>query len=157
MGVANSGVCLRIFIYKLSGPVLDAIFVVVVIILLANSAVSAQETKPDFTGASNLSCYIQATTDNLGKLNGYLVRVDIQYQEKRKPRWNQLMRMYRVEDRKKAGQFCLSMYKKYFKEEQEQYEASLRQAPREPASRPIPHVVTNVVRPLNLDSQGLVF
>jgi hypothetical protein len=45
--------------------------------------------------------------------------------------------MFRVEDRKKAGQFCVSMYKQYFNEEQKQYEALLRQAQREAASRPV--------------------
>ena len=44
----------------------------------AFSTVSAQETKPDFTDAATCSCSIQMTTDNLGKLNGYLVRLDIQ-------------------------------------------------------------------------------
>ena len=123
----------------LSRPVLGATFVGV-LILLAYSTVSAQDTKPDFTGASNLSCYIQPTTDNVGKLNGYLVRLDIQYSENHKPRWNHPMGMYRPEDRKKAGQFCISIYKQYFKIEQKQYEASQKLPHREGASRPIPQV-----------------
>jgi hypothetical protein len=126
---------LRILIYKFSGRVLGAIFVTACV-LLANSTVSAQETKPDFTDAATCSCFIQTTTDNLGKLNGYLVRLDIQYQENHKPRWNHPMRMYRIEDRKKAGEFCISMYKKYFQEEQKHYEALQKQAQREAASKP---------------------
>jgi hypothetical protein len=138
---------LRIFIYKFRGIVLGAICVTL-LISFANSTVSAQEAKPDFTGATSCSCYIQTKTDNLGHLNGYLVRLDIQYLENHKPRWNHPMRMYRVEDRKKAGQFCLSMYKQYFKEEQRQYEALQRQARRELTSNPIPQVaVSNSLAP----------
>ena len=125
---------MRILIYKFSGLVLGAI-IVTTFILLADSTVSAQETKPDFADAATCSCYIQMTTDNLGKLNGYLVRLDIQYQENQKPRWNHPVRMYRIEDRKKAGEFCISMYKKYFQEEQKHYEALQKQAQREAASR----------------------
>jgi len=127
---------LRILIRTLSELVPGAIFVTA-IILLANSTVSAQKEKPDFNGATSFSCYIQTTHDNLGLLNGYLVRVEIQYQKDSRPRWNRPMRMFRVEDRKKAGQFCVSMYKQYFNEEQKQYEALLRQAQREAASRPV--------------------
>jgi hypothetical protein len=126
---------LRILTHKLSGLVLGAI-IVTAFLLLANSPLSAQEAKPDFADAATCSCYIQMTTDNLGKLNGYLVRLDIQYQENHKPRWNHPVRMYRIEDRKKAGEFCISMYKQYFKEEQKHYEAKLKQAQREAASRP---------------------
>jgi hypothetical protein len=126
---------LRILIHKLSGLVAGAI-IVTAFILLANSPLSAQETKPDFADAATCSCYIQMTTDNLGKLNGYLVRLDIQYRENQKPPWNHPVRMYRIEDRKKAGEFCISMYKKYFQEEQKHYEALQKQAQREADSRP---------------------
>jgi hypothetical protein len=126
---------LRILIHKFSGLALGAI-IVTAFVLLANLAASAQETKPDFADAATCSCYIQTTTDNLGKLNGYLVRLDIQYREDQKPRWNHPMRMYRIEDRKKAGEFCISMYKKYFQEEQKHYEAVQKQAQRQAASRP---------------------
>jgi hypothetical protein len=124
----------RILIHKFSGLMLGAI-IVTAFILLANPTVSAQETKPDFADAATCSCYIQMTTDNLGKLNGYLVRLDIEYRENQKPRWSHPMRMYRIEDRKKAGEFCISMYKKYFQEEQKHYEALQKQAQREAASR----------------------
>lgn len=126
---------MRILIYKFSGLMLGAI-IVTAFMLVANSTVSAQETKPDFADAATCSCYIQTTTDNLGKLNGYLVRLDIQYRENQKPHWNHPVRMYRIEDRKKAGEFCISMYKKYFQEEQKHYEALQKQAQREAASRP---------------------
>jgi hypothetical protein len=135
LGAVQEGDCLGIHIHKLLGLVLGAI-IVTAFILLANSPLSAQETKPDFADATTCSCYIQTTTDNLGKLNGYLVRLDIQYQENQKPRWNHPVRMYRIEDRKKAGEFCISMYKKYFQEEQKHYEALQKQAQQEAASRP---------------------
>ena len=128
-------------IYKLSRPVLSATFIAL-LLLFAGSSVPAQGEHPDFNGAATCSCYIRETTDNQGKLNGYSVRLDIQYQDSRKPRWNHPMRMYRVEDRKKAGQFCVSIYKQYFKMEQKQYEASQKQAHREDGSRPIPQVAT---------------
>jgi hypothetical protein len=133
--VLQGGDCLRMLIYKLSGPILAAIFIAA--LLLANSTFSAEETKPDFTGATNCACSIQTTTDTLGHLNGYLVRLDIQYLGNLKPRWNQPMRMYRVEDRKKAGEFCISMYKQFFKEEQKQYEALQRQTHRDAASKTV--------------------
>jgi hypothetical protein len=104
--------------------------------LLANSSISAQHMKPDFNGAEHFSCAIQTTSDNLGKANGYVVRLDIQYQDSLKPRWNHPMRMFRPENRKKAGQFCLSMYREYFKEEQKQFEASQKQIKGQGASRP---------------------
>jgi hypothetical protein len=126
---------LRILIHTLSGLVLGAI-IVTAFVMLANPTVSAQENKPDFADAATCSCYIQNTTDNLGKLNGYLVRLDIQYRENQKPHWNHPVRMYRIEDRKKAGEFCISMYKKYFQEEQKHYEALQKRAQREAASRP---------------------
>jgi hypothetical protein len=126
---------LRILIDKFSELVLGVI-IVTAFVLLTDSTVSAQETKPDFADAATCSCYIQMTTDNLGKLNGYLVRLDIQYREDQKPRWTHPVRMYRIEDRKKAGEFCISMYKKYFQEEQKHYEALLKQAQREAASKP---------------------
>jgi hypothetical protein len=126
---------LRILTYRFSRLVLGAI-IVTAFALLAESTVSAQETKPDFADAATCSCSIQMTTDNLGKLNGYLVRLDIQYRENQKPPWNHPVRMYRIEDRKKAGEFCISMYKKYFQEEQKHYEALQKQAQREAASKP---------------------
>jgi hypothetical protein len=106
------------------------------ILLLTNPRISAQQSKPDFTGAEHFSCAIQTTSDNLGKTNGYIVRLDIQYQDSLKPRWNHPMRMFRPEDRKKAGQFCLSMYKQYFREEEKQFEASEKQIRRRSALRP---------------------
>ena len=126
---------MRILTYRFSRLVLGAI-IVTAFALLAESTVSAQETKPDFADAATCSCSIQMTTDNLGKLNGYLVRLDIQYRENQKPPWNHPVRMYRIEDRKKAGEFCISMYKKYFQEEQKHYEALQKQAQREAASKP---------------------
>ena len=123
---------MRILNDRLSRVAFGAMFVTP-LVLLASSTISAQEAKPDFTGATHCSCYILPTSDNLGNTNGYLVRLDIQYQDNVKPRWNHRMRMYRVEDRKKAGQFCLSMYKQYFKEEQKQYEAALKQIQRQAA------------------------
>ena len=130
-----------LLIYKLSGPVLSAAFIAL-LLLFAGSSVPAQDQHLDFNGAATCSCYIRATTDNQGKLNGYVVRLDIQYQENSKPRWNHPMRMYRVEDRKKAGQFCVSIYKQYFKMEQKQYEALQKEAHREGGSRLIPQVAT---------------
>jgi hypothetical protein len=121
---------LRILTYKLSRVAFGALFITP-LVLLASSTISAQDAKPDFTGATGCSCYIQTTSDNLGNTNGYLVRLDIQYRDNLKPRWNHRMRMYRAEDRKKAGQFCLSMYKQYFKEEQKQYEALQKQTQRQ--------------------------
>ena len=126
---------MRITFDKFSGLALGAIFAMA-FLFIPSSPASAQEKKPDFTGAASCSCYVQTATDNLGKVNGYLVRVDIKYRESRKPNWNHPVRMYRVEDRKKAGKFCVSIYKQYFKEEQKEYEAQQRHAKQQAASRP---------------------
>jgi hypothetical protein len=105
-------------------------------VLFSHSKIAAQQLKPDFSGAEHFSCAIQTTSDNLGNTNGYIVRLDIQYQDSLKPRWNHPMRMFRPEDRKRAGQFCLEMYKQYFKEEQKQFEASQKQIRRQGLLQP---------------------
>jgi hypothetical protein len=126
---------MRFLNFKLRQFALGAMFVAP-FLLLATSPISAQDAKPDFAGAKHCACAIQTTNDNLGNATGYVVRLDIQYQDTLKPRWNHAMRMYRVEDRKKAGQFCLSMYKEYFKEEQKQFESTQKQNRRETSLSP---------------------
>src|SRR5579863_8966002 len=97
---------------------------------------AARDEKPDFTGAAHCACAIQTTRDNFGNTTGYVVRLDIRYQDSLKQRWNHPMRMYRVEDRKKAGQFCLFMYKEYFKEEEKQFESTQKQSRRDTSLSP---------------------
>jgi hypothetical protein len=135
LGTTKDGVSLRFLNPKYSRLAPGAIFVTAIAIF-PNSKTSAQQLKPDFSGAEHFSCAIQTTSDNLGKTNGYIVRLDIQYKDSLKPRWNHPMRMFRPEDRKKAGQFCLSMYKQYFREEEKQFEASEKQIRRRSALRP---------------------
>jgi hypothetical protein len=93
---------------------------VVTIFVLFGVWLGFGQDKFDFAGASICSCKIEPLVDNLGKLKDYRVAVDLQYQDPHKLRWSHRMQLYRPEDLNKAHDYCIELYKQFFKENRAQ-------------------------------------